>query len=63
MDLTALSLGTVVEMKKVHPCGEKRFQVIRTGADFKLKCLGCGRVILLSFSEAEKRLLRVREGK
>lgn len=39
-----------VEMKKKHPCSgqSKRFQIVRVGADIKIKCLGCGAVIMLS---------------
>ena len=36
-------LGDIVEMKKQHPCGSKEFEVIRLGADIKIKCVGCGR--------------------
>ena len=38
-----IRLNDVLEMKKTHPCGEKRWQVLRTGMDFRLRCLGCGR--------------------
>ena len=37
-----IQLGDILEMKKAHPCGEKKWLVLRTGADFRLKCLGCG---------------------
>ena len=37
-------LGDIVEMKKQHPCGSKEFEVIRLGADIKIKCVGCGRI-------------------
>ena len=40
-------LGDIVEMKKQHPCGEKNFEVTRVGADVKIKCVGCGRIIML----------------
>ena len=35
-----IRLNDVLEMKKTHPCGEKRWQVLRTGMDFRLRCLG-----------------------
>ena len=35
----------VLTMKKEHPCGGKRWQVLRSGADFRLRCLGCGRIV------------------
>jgi len=34
-------------MKKPHPCGDDRWEVLRTGMDFRMKCLGCGRVVML----------------
>lgn len=35
-------LGDTLVMKKAHPCGSKEWKVLRTGMDFRLKCLGCG---------------------
>lgn len=40
-------LGDVVQMKKPHPCGSDKWTIIRTGMDIKIKCLGCGRVVML----------------
>ncbi|HOM42795.1 MAG TPA: DUF951 domain-containing protein, partial [Bacillota bacterium] len=37
------NLGDIVETKKQHPCGDNHWEVIRVGADFKIKCLKCGR--------------------
>lgn len=47
-------LGDIVEMKKQHPCGSKNFEVIRLGADIKIKCTGCGRIIMLPRSKFQK---------
>ena len=43
-------LGSIVEMKKPHPCSNrtKQFEIVRVGADIKIKCLGCGNVITIS---------------
>lgn len=49
-----ISVGDVLLMKKKHPCGEDRWEVMRTGMDFRLKCLGCNREIWLARSKAEK---------
>lgn len=54
-----IQLGDVLTMKKAHPCGEKRWTVLRTGADFRLKCLGCGRVVMVSRMKAEKNIRAV----
>ena len=42
-----IQLGDVLTMKKPHPCGEKRWKVLRTGADFRLRCLGCGHEVMV----------------
>ena len=63
MDLTQFTLGTVVETKKQHPCGGKRWEIVRTGADFKIRCLTCGRVAMLTPDELKKRVKRVAEEK
>lgn len=49
-------LGDIVEMKKSHPCGHNRWEIIRMGADIKIKCLGCNRIIMIPRSTFEKRL-------
>ena len=46
-------------MKKAHPCGEKRWKVLRTGMDFRLRCLGCGHEVMLPRSKAEKNIRQV----
>ena len=40
-------LGDVIQTRKPHPCGGDRWTVIRTGADIKIKCLTCGRIVRL----------------
>ena len=47
-------INSIVEMKKQHPCGSKEFEVIRLGADIKIKCTGCGRIIMLPRSKFQK---------
>lgn len=54
-------LGDVLELKKGHPCGENRWEVVRLGADIKLKCRGCGRLVMLPRSRVERRLKRFLE--
>jgi hypothetical protein len=58
-----LSLGDVVQMRKAHPCGSDRWEIIRTGADIKIKCLGCGRIVMLDRPEFEKRVKKIVEHK
>lgn len=52
-------VGSVVEMKKGHPCGENRWEVIRLGMDIRLKCTRCGRVVTLPRQKFEKMLKKI----
>lgn len=61
------SLFDTVEMKKAHPCSAhtKLFQIIRVGADIKIKCLGCGNVIMMdraSFNTRIRKIIQKNEG-
>lgn len=47
-------IGDILTMKKSHPCGGSQWQVLRSGMDFRLKCLGCGHEVLVPRSKAEK---------
>ena len=49
-------LGDILNMKKEHPCGSSKWLVLRTGMDFRLRCLGCGHEILTARSKAEKNI-------
>ncbi len=51
-----VKLGDVLTMKKPHPCGSKKWKVLRTGMDFKLKCEGCGHEVMLPRAKAEKNI-------
>lgn len=51
-----IRLGDVLVMKKAHPCGEKRWLVLRTGADFRLRCMGCSREFMTPRFKAEKNI-------
>ena len=52
-----VQLGDILVMKKEHPCGEKRWLVLRTGMDFRLRCMGCGHEVMLPRQKAEKNSL------
>ena len=52
-------LDSIVIMKKEHPCGSNRWQIVRVGADIKIKCLNCGRTIMLPRIEFNKKLKKV----
>lgn len=52
-------LKDILEMKKPHPCGEKCWLVLRTGADFRLRCIGCGHEVMIPRFKAEKNIRRI----
>lgn len=52
-------LNSIVMMKKQHPCGTNEFEIIRIGADIKIKCCNCGRCIMLPRIEFNKKIKKV----
>ena len=48
------NLGDIITMKKPHPCGSRDWEVLRVGADFRLKCAGCGHQVMLPRRQVEK---------
>ncbi len=58
-----INVGDKVEMKKKHPCGCNEFEITRIGMDFKLKCLGCSREIMVPRAKAEKSIKKIIEEK
>ena len=54
-----IHLQDILVMKKPHPCGEKQWRVLRVGADFRLRCLGCGHELMVPRSKAEKSIRKI----
>ena len=54
-----IRVGDILKLKKQHPCGSKEWEVLRVGADFRLRCLGCGHEVMIPRSKAEKNLRQV----
>ncbi len=59
MQRKEFKIGDIVRMKKKHPCGSHHWEVTRMGADIKIKCTGCGRLVMIPRMEFEKRMLRI----
>ncbi len=53
-------VGEVITLKKKHPCGSSQWEILRVGADFRLKCCGCGHQIMVTRKLVEK---NIRESK
>ncbi|MDR2514920.1 MAG: DUF951 domain-containing protein [Christensenellaceae bacterium] len=56
-----LNLGDLIQTKKKHPCGSDRWVITRVGADIKIKCQGCARVVMMDRPEFEKRVKKILE--
>lgn len=54
MEKITYELGDIVRLKKKHPCGSFEWEILRTGMDFRLKCQGCGHLILIPRTKFEK---------
>ena len=54
-------LGSKVIMKKEHPCKTNLFEIVRVGVDIKIKCINCGRTIMLPRVEFNKKIKKVVE--
>ncbi len=61
MESSEYQLNSIVEMKKPHPCQSrcKEFQVIRLGADIKIRCLGCNNIIMLPRNDFNKKIKKI----
>lgn len=56
-----IQVGDIVTLKKEHPCGSKEWEVLRIGADFRLKCLGCGHQIMIARKLVEKKVREIKK--
>lgn len=52
-------IDTLVTMKKGHPCGANLWRIVRLGADIKIKCLNCGRVVMIPRVEFNKKIKKI----
>jgi hypothetical protein len=59
MNANVYEVGNILEFKKVHPCGSKNWKVLKTGVDYKLECVGCGRVILIPRIDLKKKVKKL----
>ena len=56
-----IQVGNIVKLKKQHPCGSSEWEVLRIGADFRLKCMGCSHQIMIARKLVEKNVKEIRE--
>ena len=53
------AVGDVIRLKKKHPCGSSQWEVLRVGADFRLKCMGCQHQVMVPRRLVEKNVREV----
>ena len=56
-----IQVGNIVKLKKQHPCGSHEWEVLRIGADFRLKCCGCEHQIMIPRRTLEKSVKEIRK--
>ncbi len=54
-------IGSLLVLKKGHPCGENLWEVVKLGADIRLKCTKCGRLIIIPRLELNKKIKKIKE--
>ena len=59
MEEKKIEIGTIVTMKKGHPCGANEWEIIRVGADMKLKCVNCSRIVMMPRIEFNKKFKKI----
>ena len=59
MQIIRMRVGDTLELKKPHPCGEKRFRVMRVGSEIRILCTGCGRDMVLDRVKLEKAIRKL----
>ena len=57
-----IQVGDIIRLKKPHPCGSKEWEVLRTGMDFRLKCMGCGHQVMIARKQVEKSIRGIEKG-
>lgn len=53
-------VGDTIRMKKAHPCGSYEWEVLRAGMDFKIKCKGCGHMVMIPRVKLEKNIKEIK---
>lgn len=56
-----MQIGQIIIMKKAHPCGCAEFEILRLGSDIKIKCISCGREVILPRVKLEKNIKLIKE--
>lgn len=58
-NIPVINVGSILEMKKPHPCGSRSFKVLRVGSDIKVTCTGCSRTMTIERIKLEKMIKKI----
>lgn len=58
-EIMNLEVGQTIQLKKKHPCGSFEWEILRIGADFRLKCKGCGHQVMVPRTTVEKNIKKI----
>lgn len=58
-----IKVGDIITLKKSHPCGSYDWEVLRVGIDFRIKCQGCGHMVMIPRVKLEKNVKKINENK
>ena len=56
INIMEVTPGDILRLKKKHPCGSDEWLVVDTGVDFRIKCLGCDRLLLIERLKLERKI-------
>lgn len=56
-----IEIGDIISVKKQHPCGSNEWEILRVGADIRIKCIGCGHMLLLPRSKVTSMIKKIRK--
>ncbi len=56
-----IQVGDIIKLKKPHPCGSHEWEVLRIGADFRIKCMGCEHQLMIPRKTVEKSVREVKK--
>jgi len=54
-----IRIGDLVTLKKQHPCGSSDWEILRVGMDFRLKCRGCGHLVMIPRKQVERSIRKI----
>lgn len=58
-EMEKIEIGDIISVKKQHPCGSNEWEILRIGADIRLKCIGCGHMLMMPRSKVNSIIKKI----